>query len=85
MPGLFPECRYAEDRPFVFDEKIIFVTARSHASETPGSVMLDGMLEMLTNTCHQQSILLENFVFVFVPMLNPDGVYRGHHHLDALG
>lgn len=29
--------------------------------------------------------LLSRFVFVFIPMVNPDGVFRGHHKLDALG
>ena len=29
--------------------------------------------------------LREKFVFKVVPMLNPDGVYRGYFRLDTLG
>jgi len=30
-------------------------------------------------------MLREKFVFKVVPMLNPDGVYRGYFRLDTLG
>ncbi len=33
----------------------------------------------------QRALLLDNFVFVVVPVINPDGVYRGHYRVDTLG
>ena len=85
MPGLFPDYKYEHDRPYIFDQKIVFITARVHACETATSFMMDGLLELLTNNCEQQEALLKNFVFVLIPMLNPDGVYRGNHLCDGHG
>lgn len=31
----------------------------------------------------QSRILLENYVFKIIPLLNPDGVYRGYFRLDT--
>ena len=30
-------------------------------------------------------LALHHFVFVIVPLLNPDGVYRGHYRCDTHG
>lgn len=44
------------------------------------------MIEFLTNDGDNTAAsILRNNVFVFIPMLNPDGVVRGYHKLDALG
>lgn len=57
-----------------------------HPGETPASFVLEGILDFLCQKdCEQARILLDNFVFKIVPMLNPDGVFRGYYRLDTNG
>ena len=48
--------------------------------------MLQGVLDLLMNfqSPHNQ-VLLDNYIFKIIPMLNPDGVARGYWRLDTLG
>jgi murein tripeptide amidase MpaA len=86
IEGLFPEADGDPvTRPFKFDKPTIFITSRVHPGETPASFVLSGIWKFLTNEKNIQSKLLrDNFVFKIVPMLNPDGVYRGYFRLDTL-
>lgn len=62
----------------------MFLTSRVHPGETPASFVLNGILNFLTNESNEQAkILMENFVFKVIPILNPDGVYRGYYRLDT--
>lgn len=57
-----------------------------HPAETPSSIVIEALLEFLINgQDYQAENLLDQFQFLIVPMLNPDGVFRGYHKLDALG
>lgn len=56
-------------------KEVIVLTARAHPSETPGSMMMEGVLQAL---CEDSRILREQFTFKLVPMLNPDGVIIGN-------
>lgn len=48
--------------------------------------MLQGIIDMLTNFENPQTkILLDNFVFKIIPLLNPDGVARGYWRNDTEG
>ena len=86
VDGLFPLANGdRETRPFKFDKPIIFFSSRVHPGETPASFVLNGIWNFLTNEKNVQSkILRDNFVFKIVPMLNPDGVYRGYYRTDTL-
>ena len=83
---LFPDAQGdPTTRPFRFDKPTIFISSRVHPGETPASFVLDGIWKFLTNENNEQArILREKFVFKVVPMLNPDGVYRGYYRLDTL-
>ena len=86
--GLFP---LAERKPnsrslrFRKDKPVIFLTSRVHPGETPGSHVLNGFLELLTDMRSDQGrCLRKNFVFKVIMMLNPDGVSRGYYRLDTM-
>lgn len=97
LPNLFPEKKDSktpknslnkkDHRPFIFkNRKYVFFTARCHPGESHGSFMLQSFLLGLINKADNVSKeLLKTCVFVIIPMLNPDGVYKGFQRLDPLG
>ena len=87
--GLFPAA--ASDptsRPRVFDpaKKVVVWTSRVHPGESPGSHVLNGAIDLITDLRSEQGRLLRKYyVFKIIPTLNPDGVARGYYRLDTLG
>ena len=75
-----------ESRPYRAKKPTIFLSARVHPGEVPSSHVLNGILDFLSDeddpTC---MALLNLFVVKVIPMLNPDGVARGHYRLDPMG
>ncbi|GET92349.1 zinc carboxypeptidase, putative [Leishmania tarentolae] len=74
-------------RPYSFSSKqYVVLTARVHPGECPGSHLMHGCIEFLMScTDCRAAALRHNFVFCIVPMLNPDGVARGHSRVDSNG
>ncbi len=66
------------------DKRNIVLSARIHPSETASSFVLKGLVEALISQPKYYP-LLDKFIFRVVPMLNPDGVYRGFTRSNSLG
>ncbi|CAJ1392284.1 unnamed protein product [Effrenium voratum] len=67
------------------DRPVAFISARVHPGETPGQFAFLGMLRFLLSDDARAALLRQQFVFKLVPMLNPDGVARGHTRANVCG
>eukprot|EP01006_Ploeotia_vitrea_P025961 TRINITY_DN58927_c0_g3_i1.p1 TRINITY_DN58927_c0_g3~~TRINITY_DN58927_c0_g3_i1.p1 ORF type:complete len:728 (+),score=33.06 TRINITY_DN58927_c0_g3_i1:68-2251(+) len=75
-----------QKRPYLFpNKKIFYITARVHPGEVPSSHLLHGFIEFILSNDPRAHAAREHFVFKIIPMLNPDGVARGHYRLDTQG
>ncbi|MBI3948142.1 MAG: hypothetical protein HY321_19650 [Armatimonadetes bacterium] len=60
-----------------------FVRARTHAYESAGSYMMEGMVRFLLGSDPWAAVARRDYEFFFLPMANPDGVHDGMGRLTA--
>lgn len=70
---------------FSSGKKVVLISGRVHPGEVTASHGLHGLITYLLSNDPGAVALRDHFMFLIVPMLNPDGVSRGHSRMDQFG
>ena len=66
-------------------KKVMYITARLHAAETHGSVIMQYLIKELTERAECYDTILSNYIIKLVPMINADGVTIGNSRSSLVG
>lgn len=66
-------------------KKYILIIARQHPGEPPSSFISEGIISFLMSEDQTAQILRTFFIFLIVPMMNPDGVVLGNNRAGFSG
>ena len=67
------------------DKKTVWLQARDHAWESPTSFIMEGALKFIVSDDPAARALRQKTIFVFTPMVDPDGVALGRVRFNAHG
>ena len=66
-----------------YNKQVVLVTGRIHPGESNASYVAEGLLEYLCGSEAKQ--IRKSYIFVVVPMINPDGVIAGNYRTSLFG